>query len=292
MSQGSHSEGDSPVAARLYGSLPKFIESCHHWVAERGMRFYDQPKKKRVRIIEEMTTRLSDGLARNDGTFIRNCASKADTHFRRWTYILIGRLYQERVDFRKQIINIANTLITDADCRVRQTAVYMAGEIGDLKHVAAILEKGLQDSHYAVRNGVIGALKVMGKRYPAPTLAFAKLHLHEKDPEVRRQIVHGIELRGRTHPEDILPLLRGMQRDTNNRVRNTIAHVVGQCSYKEGCLETTLKELSHWKDKELVWKAAESILEVHREQTYCYYTYVEAKRLVAKALGEYDGQVR
>ena len=40
-----------------------------------------------------------------------------------------------------------------------------------------------------------------------------KKYLHHPGKEVCREICHGIELRGRTHPQDILPLLKELQFD-------------------------------------------------------------------------------
>ena len=54
---------------------------------------------------------------------------------------------------------------------------------------------------------------------------------------IRRAVVDGIELRGRTHPEEILPLLKEVQSDPDKKVRRRMIHVLGQISYKKGCLE-------------------------------------------------------
>jgi 3-methyladenine DNA glycosylase AlkD len=256
------------------------------------MGFYAQPKERRDQIVARMLLKLSAGLKRQDDVFVHSCASNPDTHLRKWTYVLMGRLYKENAMYRKQVLAVTNKLVADTNFRVRQTAVYIAGEIGDFKSVSTVLEKGLIDQHHAVRNGVIGALKTMGKRNPKPTIVFAKRHLHERDPEIRRQIVHGIELRGRTHPEDILPLLRVMQGETSNRVRKMVAHVLGQCSYKEGCLEKVLQELSQWKDRDLVLKAIDSILQVHHDQIYCYYSLEKAEEFVKNTFGRAYEQSR
>ncbi|MCE5214956.1 MAG: HEAT repeat domain-containing protein [Methanobacterium sp.] len=77
----------------------------------------------------------------------------------------------------------------------------------------------------------------MGQKNPQPTLEFTRRFLHDEDPEVRKKVIHGIELRGRTHPEDILPLLEEVQDEDDQNVRKMIIHVLGQISYKNGCLE-------------------------------------------------------
>ncbi|MDZ4758612.1 MAG: HEAT repeat domain-containing protein [Bacteroidota bacterium] len=67
----------------------------------------------------------------------------------------------------------------------------------------------------------------MGEKNPKPVLQWAKKYLHHEDKEIRREIGHGIELRGRTHPEDILDILQELQYDKTARVRNTLVHVLG-----------------------------------------------------------------
>jgi HEAT repeat protein len=101
-------------------------------------------------------------------------------------------------------------------------------------------EKALKDEHHSVRNAVIGALKQMGQKNPEPTFNFAKKHLKDDDPKIRREIVHGIELRGRTHPEEVLPLLEELQNEKVKEVRKMVIHVIGQISYKKGCLEKVI----------------------------------------------------
>jgi len=102
---------------------------------------------------------------------IKKYASDSDTYIRKNTYIIIGKLYRNKID---------------ADS------------------IWGMLEKALNDEHQSVRNAVIGSLKQMGAKNPRPTLEFARKFLHHHDPKIRREIVHGIELRGRTHPEEIL----------------------------------------------------------------------------------------
>nr|WP_243687598.1 HEAT repeat domain-containing protein [Methanobacterium formicicum] len=103
------------------------------------------------------------------------------------------------------------------------------------------------------------------KKNPQPTLKFAKRFIHHPDPEVRKKVVHGIELRGRTHPEDILPLLEEFQDDAHPQVRKMLIHVLGQISYKEGCLEKVTSALKTWKNKELVEDTIPYILDVHKK---------------------------
>ena len=121
----------------------------------------------------------------------------------------------------------------------------------------------------------------MGEKNPEPTLQFAKHYLHHEDKEIRREICHGIELRGRKYPEDILPLLKELQDDKTARVRNTLVHVIGQIAYKKGCLEVVIKELKTWKNKKLVEDAIEEIIDVHaRYKNFSAKTQEEAKTYI------------
>jgi len=131
-----------------------------------------------------------------------------------------------------------------------------------------------------VRNAVIGSLKQMGEKDPGPVLAFARKHIHHPDPEVRREMVHGVELRGRTHPEDVLPLLEELQHEESKRVRDMLVHVLGQISYKKGCLEKVTTALKNWENQELVARALEEIIDVHRNyEKFCAVPPGEAEKL-------------
>jgi len=166
---------------------------------------------------------------------------------------------------QKKIIATLHKLLKEDYHHIRQTVINAAGEIGkkDFDIVQSFFDRGLFDEHHSVRNAVIGSIKKMGQKNPKPVLTWAKKYLHHPDKEVRREICHGIELHGRTHPQDILPLLRELQNDTTARVQNTLVHVLGQISYKKGCLETVIAHLNDWKNKELTEKAVEEITDVH-----------------------------
>lgn len=128
------------------------------------------------------------------------------------------------IDLEKIILRLLDAMLKDRNERVRQTSVYALGEIGkkDADNVIKPFEKALVDKHHSVRNAVIGALKQMGLKNPVPTFKFAKMHGHDGDPKIRREIIHGIELRGRTHPEEVLPLLKELQNEKVKTVRDMI----------------------------------------------------------------------
>ena len=114
-------------------------------------------------------------------------------------------------------------------------------------------------------------------------MRWAKNYLNHPDKEIRREICHGIELRGRTHPEDILPLLKELQFDKTARVRLTLIHVIGQISYKKGCLETVIDELNKWENKTLCADALAEIISVHkRYANFAIFNPHEAVRFIKK----------
>ncbi len=132
-----------------------------------------------------------------------------------------------------------------------------------------------------MRNAVIGSVKKMGEVNPAPVLAWARLYLHHEDKEIRREICHGIELRGRRYPEDILPMLQELQHDKTARVRNTLVHVIGQIAYKKGCLQTVVAHLKTWENKKLVADALEEIIDVHdRYKNFTVFSQADAEHYI------------
>jgi HEAT repeat protein len=245
--------------------------------------FYDLDKQQRQALIHEMEQQILADIASQSMDHVLPYASDSDTYIRKTTYQILSRLYKREPHHQQCIRQIVENLIADKNEKARQTAVYFLGEIGEVDE--RLLERALHDPHHTVRNGVIGTLKILGKKHPQSTLAFARKHLHDEDAEIRRQIIHGIELHGRTHPEDILPLLREVQDNSNGRVRDMIVHVISQISYKEGCLPIVVAELKTWHNQALVQKALDEIIKLHGEQDYCVFSQEEAREYIK---GEMD----
>jgi len=250
------------------------------------MSFYDLDKEERVeevkRIALEIREEIKAGYS-NEKTILY--FSDQDTYIRKTAYIAIGRFYKGGIKFREAILNVLTTLFNSDNEKIRQTVINAAGEIGmmDFPPIVKLMEQGLFDAHHSVRNAVIGSIKKMGKCNPVPTLAFAQRYLHHDDFEIRREICHGIELRGRTHPEDILPMLKQLQFDKKPRVRKTLVHVLGQIAYKKGCLATVIQDLKTWENKELVKEAIEEIIDVHeRYKNFTVLTQAEAIAYIDK----------
>ena len=253
------------------------------------MTFYELPKQERAVLVVKISDEFVDEL-KTTGQAGKAAAyfSDEDTYIRKSAYLSIGRIYFTNEALQSNIIKTLDRLLQYSDFRVRQSVINAAGEIGkkDFAAVQHFFDKGLFDKHHSPRNAVIGSIKKMGEVNPVPVLKWASKYLHHEDKEIRREICHGIELRGRKHPADILPLLRELQFDKTARVRNTLVHVIGQIAYKKGCLATTISHLKTWENKELVAAALEEIVDVHKR--YCNFsalTQEEAREYISKQCG-------
>ncbi|MDF2448552.1 MAG: hypothetical protein K0R26_1056 [Bacteroidota bacterium] len=235
------------------------------------MGFYDLSKDKRTALVEKIRAAILSEIkiknikASSPLSLTIKYFSDEDTYIRKAAYLSLGRIYLENDSLRKVIILTLNTFLSEEQAHARQTVINAAGEIGktDFNVIKHFFEIGLFDAHHSVRNAVIGSIKKMAEKNPVPVLKWCEKYLHHEDKEVRREICHGIELRGRTHPQDILPLLRELQHDKTNRVRSTLVHVIGQIAYKKGCLETVISDLNSWENKALTKEAVDEIIDVH-----------------------------
>ena len=230
------------------------------------MAFYDLSKQERSKLVAHINTEIYNDLCEHKTDRIIEYFSDEDTYTRKTAYLAIGKLYKVDDKSRANILKALRELIECGDEKVRQTVINAAGEIGmtDFEVVVDFFDIGLFDKHHKVRNAVIGSIKKMGAKNPKTTLQWAEKYLGHPDKEVRREICHGIELRGRTHPQDILPLLEKLQYDPTSRIRNTLVHVLGQISYKKGCLKTVISALNEWGNAKVVKKAIDEIVDVHK----------------------------
>jgi len=249
------------------------------------MAFYDLSKEKRSALVEQMNREIFSELSSGKLNMLEAYFADEDTYIRKTAYLATGRIYKANEGLQEKILALLNKLFLSENEKVRQSTINAAGEIGMLhfEAISELMEKGLFDAHHIVRNAVIGSIKKMGEKNPVPTLAFAKRFLHHENKEIRREICHGIELRGRTHPQDILPLLRELQFDKTARVRNTLVHVLGQIAYKKGCLERVVADLKKWENQELAADALEEIIDVHeRYKNFSAKTQEEAIAYIEK----------
>ncbi|THU35003.1 HEAT repeat domain-containing protein [Niastella caeni] len=253
------------------------------------MEFYDLPKAERLQLVATIHNNMLTGLQTAQLQQITAYFEDKDTYIRKSAYTSVGRIYISNNNLQPVIIQTLEALLKHTDFKVRQTVINAAGEIGkkDFGAVQHFFDKGLFDPHHSPRNAVIGSIKKMGEVNPTPVLQWAKKYLHHEDKEIRREICHGIELRGRKYPQDILPLLKELQHDKTARVRNTLVHVIGQIAYKKGCLQTVIAHLQTWDNKQLVADALAEIIDVHdRYKNFAVLTQEEAKEYIR---GNYPG---
>ncbi|WP_422081357.1 HEAT repeat domain-containing protein [Ulvibacterium sp.] len=244
------------------------------------MGFYDLSKSERVQLVNTINREIYEAVSSTQLNGIHPYFSDEDTYIRKTAYLSIGKLYRTTEEVRTKILEILDILLKSDNPKIRQTTINTAGEIGmqNFEVVRQFFEVGLFDDHHSVRNAVIGSVKKMAAKNPTPTLKWAKNYLEHPDKEIRREICHGIELRGRTHPQDILPLLEKLQHDKTLRVRNTLIHVLGQIAYKKGCLETVIGALKTWEDTELVRSALDEIVDVHHR--YAKFAFFSQQQVI------------
>lgn len=253
------------------------------------MTFYALSKTERVKTVERIRKALElDLQLQHDKSFLLYF-DDADTYIRKAAYLSVGKIFKHRVDVQKKVLQMLVLLLQHDSFRIRQTSINAAGEIGitDFEVVQPLFDTGLFDIHHSPRNAVIGSIKKMGEVNPTPVLTWCRQYLHHPDREIRREICHGIELRGRKHPEDILPMLKELQFDKTARVRNTVVHVLGQIAYKKGCLQKVVEDLKSWENEELVKQALAEIIEVHgRYKDFAVLTQDEAINYIDVQFGE------
>lgn len=249
------------------------------------MAFYDLSPQERYEFVAQISNEILGELQQGELEKILVYFGDQDTYIRKSAYLSYGRIYSRNNALRLTMIALLDKLLLEEDFKVRQTVINAAGEIGktDFGIVRHIFDAGLFDTHHSPRNAVIGSIKKMGEVNPVPVLKWAKEYLHHPEKEIRREICHGIELRGRKFPQDILPLLKELQFDDTKRVRTTLVHVIGQIAYKEGCLETVVADLKNWENKQLVLDALEEIIDVHhRYRNFSVLTQEEARDYIEK----------
>ena len=229
------------------------------------MGFYDLSKSERNLLVEQINQEIASDLSLGLNEKIIIYFSDEDTYIRKTGYLAIGKIFYSQPQLQTSIFSTLKALMQSSDELIRQTVINATGEIGKFHFdkIEDFMNTGLFDKHHRVRNAVIGSIKKMGEKNPVPVLKWSKPYLKHPDKEIRREICHGIELRGRTHPQDILPLLKELEFDETKRVTDTLVHVLGQIAYKNGCLKTVVAHLNTWENKPLVEKALDEIVDVH-----------------------------
>ncbi|HEX9805079.1 MAG TPA: HEAT repeat domain-containing protein, partial [Candidatus Dojkabacteria bacterium] len=134
--------------------------------------------------------------------------------------------------------------------------------------------------------------KKFGAIHPKYVIDLAKKYYNHENVEVRRIVIHGLELRGRTHPEDILDTLELAQFDSKSRIRNMVEHVLIQISYKKGSLGKVLNHIKNWQNKELIQKTVNSIMQKHIiDEHFTYYSPKEALKVIQKIFPDFTYKI-
>jgi hypothetical protein len=213
-----------------------------------------------------MEFEISHEISSGKKGFIEKYSSDSDTYIRKNCYLILAGLYKLKNN-NKIILSILDKMAKASNEKIRQTAVYTLGEIGkyDFESVKNRLKQFLNDSHHSVKNGLTGAIKQMGEKNPEPVFNWVKNVIDECSQDMKIKILHGLELRGRTHPEDLLPLLKDiLKNNIDKKTKKMLIHIIGQISYKKGCLEKVIKEIKTWDNKEFISECKKEILEVHK----------------------------
>ena len=260
------------------------------------MSFYDLSKTEREQKYKGIQNDIASGLHQGEFSVTTAYFDDADTYIRKAAYLGVGKLFKQKNTLINTIVDMLDVLMKSNSERIRQTVINAAGEIAmiDFLCVEHLFDIGISDVHHMVRNAVQGSLKKSGEKNPAQIIPFCKRHIKSVVPEARRIAAHGLELRGRTHPEDIMPALRLLQFEKHKRVWPMLTHIFGQISYKKGCLEKVTSELLTWEDKELADECFESILKQHYHINNHFNTVEtcspkECEEYLLKARGRFGG---
>jgi hypothetical protein len=230
------------------------------------MGFYDLSKSEREQKYQDIQDDILRGLLQGESDRTAVYFDDADTYIRKAAYLGVGKIYKQDLAPLNDIIDMLDMFMAADSERIRQTVINAAGELamGDFACVEHLFDIGITDPHHSVKNAVQGSLKKAGEKNPVQIIPFCRRHITSPEPEVRRTAAHGLELRGRTHPEDVMPIFRLLQFEKHKRVRPMLVHIFGQVGYKKGCLEKVTAELLTWDDKALADECFEAILEQHR----------------------------
>ncbi len=246
------------------------------------MGYYDLTVEERKQIFSKMQADIEAAFHSKEFPVLTKYFSDEDTYIRRNAALITGRLALSKKGLKSNIDFCLKILLSSENHKVRQTAVICLGELGKtLAGVFDDLGSMLEDPHHSVRNAVIGAIKQMGDKNPAPAFKFVLRNINSPNPAIRREMVHGIELRGRKHPEEVLPILAEMQFEKDRSVKKMIVHVIGQISYKKGSLEKVLDALAAWDNKDLVRIALAEILKTHKNyEKFSDKSSAEAEKII------------
>ncbi len=242
------------------------------------MKFYDLSKEERQKKYAEIQNRLHEAVVKKEDDAFLSFFDDPDTYIRKAAYLGVGKIYIQHPQLLTDILFLLNSLQQNTNERIRQTVAYSCGEIAvyDFDAARPLIDRAVNDSHASVRNAAVGCLKKAGEKNPASILAYCRENILSDNPETRRLMCHGLELRGRTHPQEIIDILKLLQHEQNRRVKAMLVHVLGQISYKKGCLHFVAPQVKEWENKALYPLYQKEVIDVHgRYEKFSEYTQRE-----------------
>ncbi|KJS86521.1 MAG: hypothetical protein JM58_06785 [Peptococcaceae bacterium BICA1-8] len=229
------------------------------------MAFYELTKEERKQKYIDILDNICIAMQNNVLSEIKPLFDHQDTYFRKAAYLAVGKIYVSEPKMIKDILECLNELFQNESERIRQTVIYSCGEIAiyDFESVREFFDKGMIDDHHSVRNAVVGSLKKAGGKNPDKILPYCNANIVSSNLETRRLSCHCLELRGREHPQEIIDILKFLQYEKIKRVKDMLIHVLGQISYKKGCLFYVTKQVESWDNKEIFRLYKQEVIEVH-----------------------------
>src|SRR5690606_8032520 len=106
------------------------LECVKLTLLENKMGYYDLSKEERQKFVLKMKKEIVKGLKEGETIVILHYSSDNDVYIRKNVSTIMGRIYRDQGIFQEEIIQVASHLLKNDDEKVRQTAVYLMGEIG------------------------------------------------------------------------------------------------------------------------------------------------------------------
>lgn len=256
------------------------------WERRSQLSFYDLTKEERKQKTIDIQERIRKAITSKELTDMHALFDHKDTYYRKAAYLAVGRLYRDDLTMLGDILHGLEELFQNESERTRQTVVNSCGEIAmkDFESVKVFFDKGMVDAHHSVKNAVVGSLKKAGDKNPDEILTYCKTNIGSSNPEIRRLACHGLELRGREHPQEVIEILKLLQFEENKRVKDMLIHVLGQINYKKGCFVYVTEQVKNWDNKEIFPLYKEETIEVHgRYEKFSEFTQAEVMSYFEKS---------
>lgn len=232
------------------------------------IRFKELAKEEQTKMKREITEAIELAIAYDDATRVLAYFDHEDPDIRRAACHAVGRLYRhtrEDRPKREMLLLLLERLYGNLSDRVREVTICACAEIAsrNFSVVEPLLVRGMHDRSRTVREAVTHSLRAVSRKNPS-ILRFCEEHIVSPEPEVRGLICLGLILRGKTHPQDVMGLLKKIQHDDHPQVRKALVHTLGQISLEPEGFAYVEEELSSWRNPELYEAFREEALGVQR----------------------------